>query len=467
MKTEKLDTANPKLIDSVARSCGEVTVGCANVVGLVDDVMATSVEMRDRRKTLQGVITKLSDDQQRVTASTGEARLLSERARKELHSSTQVIKTSMQDFGDLTDLVVTFGEHISGFAAAMDKVRRVSQAIEVIASTTNMLALNAAIEAHKAGEAGATFAVVAAEVKKLALDTRNATNEISSTIDILSSEAGSFVEKVEESIEKGRGARGNFQKIDETISEISGLVTLVDEQNVGIAKSTGMIRDNVQQVQGVLDHFTDSANHTSINLEAAKSKVTELATLSNTMFDQIVHSGFAAEDRRFVDLAISGKNEIVTIVEDALNNGSLSMEQLFDREHVKIEGSNPVRYNNKFNEFSDLHIRPVLDQYRHHSSEIISSVITSIDGYLPTHLSERSRKPTGDPTHDDKYCRNRRIFMDDVTARAIEKKDRSYIVSVYSFAQTNSEKETAAKNVFVPLYFNEQYWGNFEILYLN
>ena len=70
MKHEKFDITDPTLIDAVARSCGEVTVGCADVGGLVEEVMANADEMRERREVLQDVIGKLADDQKRVTDST-------------------------------------------------------------------------------------------------------------------------------------------------------------------------------------------------------------------------------------------------------------------------------------------------------------------------------------------------------------------------------------------------------------
>ena len=466
MKHEKFDIADPKLIDAVARSCGEVTVGCADVGGLVEEVMTTAGEMRTRQEMLQDVIAKLADDQKRVTDSTDEARMLSKRAKEDLHSSTDVIRLSMQEFGDLTGLVVALAQHITGFAGAMDQVRRVSQNIDTIAKTTSILALNAAIEAHRAGAAGATFAVVAAEVKQLAHNTREATDEISATVNSLGVEAEGLVEKIEKGVSKGKEAQRNFQKIDDTVNRISDLVSQVDEQNCDIAENTGLIHSKVQQVQAVLDHFSESADKNNITLEAAKDKVGDLETTSKIMFDQLVQSGFATEDRKFVDLAITGRDELVAIVEKALASGDLTKEQLFDRNYREIEGSNPTRYDNNFNTFADAEIQPILDKYRQMDA-IISCGATNIDGYLPTHVKERSREPNGDPVHDDKYCRNRRIFMDDMTKRAIAQKDRPFSVSVYRFVRTNDDKSTAGKQVAVPLYFNGEYWGNFELLYLS
>src|SRR3546814_17867030 len=89
-----------------------------------------------------------------------------------------------------SDLVARLGTHVTNFAAVMEQVQQVSQSIEAIAKTTNMLALNAAIEAERAGDAGRTFAVVAAEVKKLAQNPRGAPDELRRSIGSLDRKSG-------------------------------------------------------------------------------------------------------------------------------------------------------------------------------------------------------------------------------------------------------------------------------------
>jgi methyl-accepting chemotaxis protein len=102
----------------------------------------------------------------------------SEQAKAKLEAGRAAIEGTIAGFKGLTELVVQLGERMAGFASAMNQVQTVSSTIETIARKTNMLALNATIEAARAGDAGRSFAVVAAEVKKLAHDTRAATSQI-------------------------------------------------------------------------------------------------------------------------------------------------------------------------------------------------------------------------------------------------------------------------------------------------
>jgi methyl-accepting chemotaxis protein len=122
---------------------------------------------------------------------------------------------------------------VASLAAVGDKIGDVLRLIGAIASQTNLLALNATIEAARAGDAGKGFAVVAAEVKNLANQTSNATEEIAGQVAAIQSATGNCVTAI--------------GGISSTIQEISGIATTiaaaVEEQD----SATREIARNVQQ----------------------------------------------------------------------------------------------------------------------------------------------------------------------------------------------------------------------------
>ena len=182
MATQGIEEITENAIRAVARDCGSLSMECSDVAGYVRGVSDRIGEHLKVLDLLEEVTTRLIGDQSRVADSTDEARLLSEQAKAKLDAGREAIEGTIDGFKGLTELVVQLGERMAGFASAMNQVQMVSSTIETIARKTNMLALNATIEAARAGDAGRSFAVVAAEVKKLAHDTRAATSQIASTI---------------------------------------------------------------------------------------------------------------------------------------------------------------------------------------------------------------------------------------------------------------------------------------------
>jgi methyl-accepting chemotaxis protein len=413
--------------------------------------------------TLEDVTTRLLGDQARVSDSTDEARVLAEQAREKLDQGRGAIEDTISIFSGLTDLVVQLGDRMAGFAEAMTRVQNVSAAIETIANKTNMLALNATIEAARAGEAGRSFAVVAAEVKKLAHDTRAATSEIAGTVASLTREAEAVTSEIKTGVEKSRVAQSSFSKINDTVRDVADIVALVDRQTDGIAQATSLIEQSVDSVKSGLSSFAADARANGGQLRQTQERLARLELLSNDMLDMLASSGVEIDDTPFIEFAQKGMRDIQTVIERGIQRGEIAEDDVFDTDYVPMPGTNPVQYETRFCAFADSYVRPLLDRLMSEQPRLIACAITDNEGYLPTHISERSQPQGDDPEWNAQYCRNRRNFIDDVTRRAIES-DKEAMLATYGM-DLGQGRYLPVKNVFVPLYVHGRRWGNFELAY--
>ena len=181
-----------------------------------------------------------------------------------------------------TGSAMTARDRISSLDEAAKQIEAVITLIQDIAEQTNLLALNATIEAARAGDAGKGFAVVAAEVKNLANQTAQATQDIGqqisgiqgSTNDAVSAiaEIAQHVESVSEytgsiaaaiaeqssttgeinrSVQEAASgtnlAAENMMHVDEAIVQTSDASTKVKSASMAMVEQTGVMRDRVTQ----------------------------------------------------------------------------------------------------------------------------------------------------------------------------------------------------------------------------
>jgi methyl-accepting chemotaxis protein len=450
-------------IDAIPRYCGEVTVGCSDVAGIVEAVARSSERLREEHAELAATVASLEAEQRQVTDASDEARVLSQKAVERLLWGSDLIRSSLGQIGELLSLVDTLTQHVTGFAAAMEQVRRTSQDIGRIADTTNILAFNAMIEARRAGEAGKTFTVVADEVKGLANDTRRATEEIGRTIDALGLEAEQVVGRIQAGADASDEARTSIAGIEHTLSAVIQLVEEVDRQNALIARTSGGIGVHVDGVSRVLASFDAVTLENEQQLDAAHSRMEELEMTANVMFDHIVRAGLSPADNAKVEQAQAAAGEVAALAEAALADGTLAESELFDTNYQEIPGSDPKRFANRLMPWADRNWRTVFDRITGSDSRIMAVACTDMNGHLPTHLSELSRQPTGDRKHDTKYCRNGRMILDAIDRKA-KASTAPYMMAVYR-QEGDGRSYKVVRNVYVPLTIAGRRWGDLELAY--
>jgi len=465
MATLGIEEVTENAIRAVARDCGSLSIECSDVAGYVEGVAERIGEHLKVLDGLEEVTTRLLADQARVSDSTDEARLLSEQAKAKLEAGREAIDGTIQGFKGLTELVVQLGERMAGFASAMNQVQTVSSTIETIARKTNMLALNATIEAARAGDAGRSFAVVAAEVKKLAHDTRAATSQIASTIGELTREASAVTSEIKTGVERSRTAQAGFSQINDTVKEVTEIVSMVDRQTEGIAHSTSLIQTSVDRMKAGLSEFAGDARDNGGQLIKAQKRLSHLEMLSNNMLDTLANSGADIDDTPLILHAQEVAKEIAQIIESAIAEGKIAIEDVFDTDYVPIDGTIPQQYLTRFCNFADQHVRPVLDRVMAREERAIAAVISDVNSYLPTHISERSRPQSADPDWNAANCRNRCNTVDETTLRAV-RSENPVMVAAFRW-ELGAGNTVVAKDIFVPLRICGRRWGNFELAYVD
>ncbi|MCU7986037.1 methyl-accepting chemotaxis protein [Shewanella sp. SW24] len=170
--------------------------------------------------------------------------------------------------------IQSLAEQLNSSAAVVNELERDSETIgsvldviRGIAEQTNLLALNAAIEAARAGEQGRGFAVVADEVRNLAMRTQSSTQEIANIIQTLQTRTRSIVQLMEssqkqgvESAEQAASAGALLKLINNDVRNIMDMSTqiaaAIEEQSMVAAevnKNVVVIRDIAEESSHAAD----------------------------------------------------------------------------------------------------------------------------------------------------------------------------------------------------------------------
>ncbi len=171
--------------------------------------------------------------------------------------------------------------------STIEEVSKTISSVNDIAEQSKILAVNASIEAAKAGEYGAGFAVVAQEVKDLALQSKEATVQINSilgtvrkAIEAMVATSQEGAERTEEGVKVIANAGAIVNDLSEAIAENSDLANVIassiKQQSIGltqIATAVDQISTTALENQDISRNINDETIHLTSAVEELKQLV--------------------------------------------------------------------------------------------------------------------------------------------------------------------------------------------------
>ena len=268
------------LLQDVQGAALSVTEGSSEMAGITDEITQNATLQAEEAR-------KATDDVQQVTHSIRE---MAENAEESARAAGRTLQASQQGQQALDNTlhgmqnirreVQSISKRIKGLGDRSLEISEIVETISRISSQTNLLALNAAIEASGAGEAGSRFAVVAGEVRRLAEDSKLATERIETLIRAVQNEVQEVIVSVEDGtreVETGyrvtTEAGERLKEIGDIATRSAALAQLISQATQGQVRNVEEVGSSVSTIAGISERSQASV----VRGREAARKLQELA----------------------------------------------------------------------------------------------------------------------------------------------------------------------------------------------
>jgi len=455
--------AERKMVTEFAHEASGLGVRLCNVVNTVEEV---SIKVSDQTKLLtklQQGMRDLSSRNSSIVDVVGTTRETANSAAHEMVESHEQIRHSLTDVQQLAQMVAEGKAMLQDLRAALESVGNVAGTINLIARQTNLLALNATIEAARAGDAGKGFAVVASEVKTLSRQTREATNQISHTLNDLSANAMRLISQGEASDERARSVGEQTSRISNVINNLASAIAAFADDIGRIDQDASGIS---QQSSGLIVEIDDAAEGIKAfneNIAAARKELDELLNAGERLITLTAESGVETADTPYINYVCKAAADVSKTFEEAVQKNEISLEDLFDENYRVIPGSDPEQKSTRFCDFTDRIMPQFQEAALSFNDRVVFCAAVDRNGYLPTHNKKFSHPQGSDPVWNNANCRNRRIF-DDKTGISAARNQKPFLAQTYR-RDMGGGKTILMIDVSSPIMVGGRHWGALRLAY--
>jgi methyl-accepting chemotaxis protein len=427
------DSTALNTIKTLSRMVSTLGRDAAEVRGVLEDTQKAVEAQGQAMHALAEQLTEVQRAQQSIGAATGKTREAVDTARGALDN---------------------VGSEVGGIVQTLREVSEAAAAITQIALQTRLVAFNASVEAKRAGEAGRGFGVVADAVKDLSAKVEASSKAIVASVKALDTRVDAFSRELRSD---GQGAGSSKSSIHTAFAAVEDDVRL-------IAASAEQSRATSASLNERAAALESEVRQVISGLGTAFACSDRFLKLSEELIEQIAESGVEVEDSPFLRMAQQAAGEIAALLESAIAQGQIRLEQLFDENYRPMQGTNPQQYQTAFVELADRLFPQVQEKVLTLSDKVVFCIAVDRNGYVPTHNRAYCHaQRAGDLVWNTANSRYRRIF-NDRTGLASARNQRPFLLQTYR-RDMGGGKFVLLKEASAPIMVGGRHWGGLRLAF--
>ncbi|MBO4505044.1 MAG: methyl-accepting chemotaxis protein [Lachnospiraceae bacterium] len=257
--------------DQAARASTDVT-GAISDISTAANSQAESVQTAaDRTDSMGQDIDKISENIRALDEAT-------QNMRSSCNKAAGALKEIVAQNTTVSNAVTEIGNTITATNASANAIAQFSDAINDIASQTNLLSLNASIEAARAGESGRGFAVVADEIRQLADQSKTSADEIRTIVDKLLNDAQASVQTMDALNESFRSQGEQIHSTQADMDEMYENVAVVAENSKEISSMVKNLEKAKESLVEIIENLSAISEENAASTHQTSTSMSELGS---------------------------------------------------------------------------------------------------------------------------------------------------------------------------------------------
>ncbi|HIV55925.1 MAG TPA: hypothetical protein H9898_09095 [Candidatus Anaerobiospirillum stercoravium] len=263
---EHLRTTMIEVINKIHDMSSRISSDMSDAEEAVNRLSRNASDSENRTITIAAAANEMVSTTQNIAQNCESASNLANQSSDITTQGMAQAKTSIQAIYDQAEQTKTNNKQMETMINQSRSITSMVNTIDEIAAQTNLLALNAAIEAARAGEAGRGFAVVADEVRALAMRTSASTSEIAEKVSHIEADTNAVTESMNKAVQ------GMSQLADNT-SELEHVLT-------DIAQHVQNVTMQITQIATAAEEQTAATHEISSNMQDLTASTREVAQIA-------------------------------------------------------------------------------------------------------------------------------------------------------------------------------------------